>query len=533
MNPSSYWQKLRSRFAGKALLIALIALLIGSGIQLRHWAWRETRFLRFQKDIINGFFWGSESVYGGRRLAATPADRDSWTNFFKGYFALYDKVRDEAYEEDYHLDYPPLRLLVMSLWAKHVLTQHPDAEIGRQEYVKSLLVLNLLCEIASSAAIFLLVRHWLDLAGSKTSSRWLRGIAPEQRGWICGFAAASVAWAEPSLVLDAHAWPQWDVWIMPYYLFAALAASTGRWLRCGCLLAVGAMFKGQLLMVVPFFVMWPLWGKQWGHAFRVLAGFGATAALLVSPWLLRSPAAWIGVALVTAVPGGILAARKSPDVGVWSCGLFTVAAFVAGAFGGSFAWLQIGLLYGTKQYPYLIMGSCYNLPALLATFGWSLKDAPWSHDFGSVHFRFTLQWILRLLYILALGFCALGAARHSRSRDPRILIALATPWLLMFALLGQMHERYLMWGAIASAAALGVSARLSVLHFVFSAASAAMILHVMLIDKKIATTLASIQFLNRLTPYASVMVLVCVAVYLKESVFPGRLNSEEDRSQTE
>ena len=32
------------------------------------------------------------------------------------------------------------------------------------------------------------------------------------------------AWLEPSLILDAHAWPQWDVWILPFYLFATLAA---------------------------------------------------------------------------------------------------------------------------------------------------------------------------------------------------------------------------------------------------------------------------------------------------------------------
>jgi len=26
------------------------------------------------------------------------------------------------------------------------------------------------------------------------------------------------------MILDAHGWPQWDVWILPFYLFAALAA---------------------------------------------------------------------------------------------------------------------------------------------------------------------------------------------------------------------------------------------------------------------------------------------------------------------
>ena len=44
-------------------------------------------------------------------------------------------------------------------------------------------------------------------------------------------------------------------------------------------------------------------------------------------------------------------------------------------------------------------------------------------------------------------------------------------------------ERYLVWGAVVSAVALGVSVRLSIIHFIISAASTAMIVHVMLVDK--------------------------------------------------
>jgi hypothetical protein len=66
------------------------------------------------------------------------------------------------------------------------------------------------------------------------------------------------------MILDAHGWPQWDVWIVPFYLLTALAASTKRWFWCGCLLAAGAMLKGQLLFVASFFVLWPLWQKKMG-----------------------------------------------------------------------------------------------------------------------------------------------------------------------------------------------------------------------------------------------------------------------------
>jgi hypothetical protein len=133
---------------------------------------------------------------------------------------------------------------------------------------------------------------------------------------------------------------------------------------------------------------------------------------------------------------------------------------------------------------------------------------------GSLDFHLTLQWTLRLLYLGALTLCAYGAARQVRDRDPGVLIAIGAPWLLMFALLGQMHERYLVWGAVVSAVALGVSLRLSIIHFIISAASTAMIVHVMLIDKKLEATLWAIDLLKHIRPYASVLVLACVAVYL-------------------
>src|SRR5437764_5234729 len=138
-------------------------------------------------------------------------------------------------------------------------------------------------------------------ASGATGSPFWRRVPAERRALICGLTAASVAWLEPSMILDAHGWPQWDAWIVPFYLLAALAASTKRWFWCGCLLAAGAMLKGQLLFVAPFFVLWPLWQKRWIPTLRLLAGFLATTALIISPWLLRTRAAWIAVAAVGGV----------------------------------------------------------------------------------------------------------------------------------------------------------------------------------------------------------------------------------------
>ena len=509
----------RAREVGlRIVAIVFVLILFVGGVQLRRSIGENTRHVRYQHDIVNAFYWGQEALKEGRLLSPDNASANSWTGLFRGYLALYDRVKQKAYKRDYGLDYPPLRLLTMAVWSKQVRDGFPWVDNEHPKLVNPLLKINLICELVSAAAIFLLVRLCVQRS-SHAHSTWPTWLSREHRASICGLAAASVAWLEPSMILDAHGWPQWDVWILPFYLFAALAALKNRWFWCGCLLAVGAMLKGQLLFVAPFFVLWPLWQKRWLNALRVLAGFTATAALIVSPWLLRTPAAWLAFAGVAGITLLLALRYKMSRHGALLAGILGGAAFVIGAFaGGSFGWFEIGFLYGTKHYPYLFISSCYNLASLLAAGGWSLKDDLVAAQIGSVHFHLTLHWALRLLFLGAVALCARGAARHLRNRDTRVLIAITAPWLLMFALLGQMHERYLVWGAVVSAVALGVSVRLSIIHFIISAASTAMIVHVMLVDKKLDTTLRAIDVLHDIRPYASVLMLVCVAVYFWDAL---------------
>src|SRR5436309_3379347 len=415
----------------RILIGLLIATVFLAGIQLRRWIGDTTRHVRYQHDIVNGFYWGREVLKEARQLSPDERSANSWTGFCRGYFALYDRVKDKAYEQEYGLDYAPLRLLAMAIWAKEVRDGFPWVDNDHPKLVNPLLKINFICELVSGLAIFLLVRECLQRS-RPTQSSLMNRLPQQHRGWICGLAAASAAWLEPSMILDAHGWPQWDVWILPFYLFAAFAALKDRWFWCGCLLAGGAMFKGQLLFVAPFFVFWPLWQKRWRSVLRVLAGFTTMAALIVSPWLLRTPAAWAALAAVAGVGLLFVVRFKFPNQGAAVAGILGCAAFLIGAFaGGSFAWLQLGFIYGSEHYPYLFISSCYNFASLLATAGWSLKDSLFSVHVGSFHFDLTLQWALRLLYLIALALCARGAARHLRNRDPRALIAIATPWLLM------------------------------------------------------------------------------------------------------
>jgi hypothetical protein len=195
-----------------------------------------------------------------------------------------------------------------------------------------------------------------------------------------------------------------------------------------------------------------------------------------------------------------------------------IVLFVAGAFGGSYSWLRVGFLYGTEHYPYLYLSSCYNLPSLLAARGWALKDSLMTFHLGFTDLSLNLQWALRLTYLTALSLCALGAARHARHRDPRMLVAFAVPWLVMFAILGQMQERYLLWGGVVSALALGVSMRTATVSMLLSLASTAMIAHVMLRDKNLATTMPLIHFLDNIRPYAPWLILASVGLFFWETI---------------
>jgi len=187
-------------------------------------------------------------------------------------------------------------------------------------------------------------------------------------------------------------------------------------------------------------------------------------------------------------------------------------------FVGSYSWLRVGFLYGAEHYPYLYISTCYNLPSLLAARGWTLKDTLFAFHLGIADLSLNLQWALRFFYLAALSVCALGAARHARHRDPRMLVALAAPWLVMFAILGQMQERYLVWGGVVSALALGVSVRTAIVSLLLSLASTAMIAHVMLLDKKLAATMPLINFLNSTQPYAPWLILAGVGLFFWETI---------------
>ena len=516
--------------AGPYMVFSLLvaALLIG-GMHLRSWTWTRTEPVRFEWDIRNGFYWGERTLQQGERVTgATLAGArgwDSWRIFSAGYLTLYDAVEAEAANRDYGLDYPPLRLLAMALWAKSVRAAHPQTEIAKPEaYGQPLLRFNLFCEALSALAMFLLVRHWVERDNGGTVPRFAHHLSPEWHGWTRGLLAAAFVWLNPSIILTSHGWPQWDVWILPLYLFAALCASTQRWFWCGCLLATGALLKGQLLIVAPFFVLWPIFLRRYDGATRLLLGFGVAMAVLLSPWLLNDAADRRLFALIVtgAAAALLLGWRRARERLPLSLAVIaSLAAFTIGSMrGGSFGWLRVGFIYGADLPQGLlggtgaVAGACYNLPSLLVARGISLKDTLFEFEAGTMTFVLTIQWALRIVYFCGLAACALWAARRARADDAKALLAIAAPWLLMLALLGQMRERYSLWGAAATAVTVALSMRLSILHLIFSLLSTAMIMQVMLGEKQFDPSPQVLDFLDAQHVLAAWIFLTCAALYL-------------------
>jgi len=136
-------------------------------------------------------------------------------------------------------------------------------------------------------------------------------LPPVHRGWACGAVAAMLVWCDPVLLMDSHVWPQWDVWIVPFFLFAALLASVNWWMMAGVLLGVGAMFKGQMLLAGPILLLWPLFEGRWGAMARIIIGFVLGIEIVTWPWIINSPSALhyviaVGVAACIALAASFL-----------------------------------------------------------------------------------------------------------------------------------------------------------------------------------------------------------------------------------
>jgi len=563
--------------------LALVVLI--GGWWVRTYAWEQTESIRFTSDINNAFRIGTDALGIG----------------FLDYYDHCDRLSEQG--DAFDVNYAPARLLIATQWARWVAPRlnAPDAptflsdrffyeraRLLRQTYklCSPLLLLNTIMELLAAAGMFVLMRHW-------TRGRWRPATAN-----LLATLAATALWLNPALIWDAHCWPQWDAWLLPFLVWAMVAASGGYWFLTGVLIALGAMFKGQMLLGAPVLLLWPLWQGKWSAVLREIIGFFGGVALCTSVWLLRRNGAVIGTALlwvlgIALAMGLVLLQRRSSNwlmkiaaiiacagLLLWpmftmgataiGCGLLAAAPIIVAAvllqarsqgyvataclsaalflcaplFGGSTAWFNIGIVSGMHMAPVLHSGSTCNLPAILESqWGWSEMDVVVTVPAGGIanalgaamaaidqHFTYTpnfpvgvpLKHLLLASYFVALILCGLGAAIQDRHKNPKILLALMAPWVLMFSLLPQMHERYLVWGASLSAVMIAISPGYFMVGLLITAIAWSQQAMVMMIRAEQPDS-ALLRFMNGWTPGVGWALLVVSLFFVFETLVPERV----------
>ena len=115
--------------------------------------------------------------------------------FFLAYRNLYGRVLQKNEEDPFKLDYPPLRLLVMSLWVCWVKTAWPELVKPGPNELFPLLAINLLMQALTAVAIYHLVR--LVVARSDYVPCLIKN------GSVMAAVCAILAWVNPALILNA------------------------------------------------------------------------------------------------------------------------------------------------------------------------------------------------------------------------------------------------------------------------------------------------------------------------------------------
>ncbi len=504
--------------------LLVIGMAIALGLSARVWTWKETGRIRFSLDFQNGYHWGSEvmrdaGLIGPKAVEGDdPGPVETWVRFLGAYVNIYDRVYSEAADRnnDYWLDYPPLRLLIMSVWTKGIRERQPTLEVPASHDVVPMLKFNVIVEFITAVSMFFLVRLWVRRLRERSPARkW--PASPDK----VAFAAALLVWFNPASLINSHGWPQWDIWILPFFILAALAGSSSRWILCGLLLGAAAFLKGQILIVAAFFPLWALFAEGPHAAFRVLAGWVGMFVGIASPWMLKGLDGWAWPTAFLLVGSGVAwmmirrRPRELPTVIMVGVVLLLAIGYITPM--SSFTWLEIGFHYGSNRYLEMFSGAVYNIPSTLAGLGWNISDPILSVTLSpDSHFVLpTIRTVLMLVYLLSLVLAAFAMAYHARRRSPEVLLAMAVPWLIMFAWLGQMHERYLLWGAVMSAAAAILNPTLFALYALLSVGTVCMILTVMLKHTYEQVLPPALEFLDVINFGAGVLFsVVLVAAFL-------------------
>jgi len=296
-------------------MLCIVIVSINYGLQLRKAAWDATTDIHFHITMNSALIWGHRANEVGlvqfyddviKNLAVDEEDDE--------FRALPGALR---------MDYPPLRLLIISRWEAWTARQIKDKVFKpprdrrhpwqpQYEFTRPMLLLNNGCEIAGAVAMFLLVHYWLRRCRGAPEKPWLEPI----RGCWPALLAALLVWFNPAVIFNAHCYPQWDVWILAPFLLAVYLGLLDLWLISGILIGVVAMGKGQILLVTPALMIWQLCIGRPGAVLRLAIGIMLSIGVLASPWMVAGPLAYhwvIGVLIALLILQPLFFFRAKSD----------------------------------------------------------------------------------------------------------------------------------------------------------------------------------------------------------------------------
>ena len=201
-----------------------------------------------------------------------------------------------------------------------------------------------------------------------------------------------MVWLHPAVLVLGHGRPQWDTWLLPFFLGSALMALRDRWKASGLIASAGVTFKAQILFGAAVLPLFALFDRRVRSAAAWVLAFVAGMAACLAPWLLRGNVAPLSVAIV----GG---------AGKWPVFPPPYVRNVCTILSEQLGWSGETRLLGS-----VTPESVFAAAAVVTLVG----SAFLAHRLGGVH-RF---------------------------------LALVMPWLFFYLLMPRVHFRYIIWPAV-------------------------------------------------------------------------------------
>jgi hypothetical protein len=428
----------------------------------------------------------------------------------RGMINTYDRTaRAHAGETPpFALDAPPLRLALLEgwaawsrrhfAWARQIAVDQStidslgivDAPRINAAVVGPMWRFDEVIDAVAAIAAFCLARRWTmrrrqtRLCGKRTCPAF----------WWQGLLAFALVWLNPAIILHEAAWPTHDLGAAALFMLALLACGLEAWFWAGILLAIGAGWHGELLIVAPIFILWPLLLGKISAIGRCIGGFALGAVVIAAPLLARGSVSWFWVSWVS-----VLHQYAAPPG--------EIAMNLAAIFDQRYNW-NVSEVFAT----YVPRGATITLGGLLL-------------------------WIWAIMTLI----CAIGMARRQRRRDPRFLVAACGAWLMCFAFLPNTGADDLLNVAAVGACLAAVSLGFVLLDAMLAFIAWVMMMHALLIDWRWTTPVHSSAFalharlwafVSQTSPAMGWAVLLCAAVFAFYALAARGTNQADERSET-